>query len=222
MSLRSCTVAGLAILVIGGPCPRAFAAAYNACGPYVQIAAAYNAVASGFDGKGYFASDEELMLVPRLDPGTGWSAAVGWRWSANAFEISYCRSVHDCSYLDTALSTASYNLVDLNFKHFYQIDRRFQPYFSADFGVPGWFGVKQGSFSTATGLANGDLSYTGLVLGGGGGVAYHLTPRFAVIAGAAARWFWITDLNTGAGVNWQVSGLSAFSPAAVLGMTYVF
>lgn len=222
MSLRSCGIAGLAVLAIGGSCPQAYATAYNARGPYVQIAAAYNSVASGFDGKGYFNSGDELMLVPRLEPAAGWSMALGWRWSANAVEIGYSRSVHDCSFLDTALGTATYHLVDLGFRHFYRIDRRLQPYFSVDFGVPGWFGLSQGSYDNATGASNGGVRYTGLMLGGGGGVACHLTPRLALTAGAAVRWFWITDLTTGAGVAWQVSGLSAFSPAAMAGVSYSF
>jgi hypothetical protein len=115
------------------------------------------------------------VLLPDVDAAVGFNVAAGFRAPADAFELSYDHSNHSGSFQSMPLDS-TFNAVNFDWKHYFQIDEKLQPYTLLGMNFP-WLDIHDGAFR---GSAVGDATLYGIGMNLGGGAAYYLTPQLSV------------------------------------------
>lgn len=116
-----------------------------------------------------------VVLLPDVDPGIGFNVAVGFRGPEDAFELSYDYSDNPGSFQGMPLDS-TFNAVNFDWKHFFRIYDRLQPYTLFGMNIP-WLDIHDGAHRGST---VGDATLYGIGMNLGGGAAYYLTPQLSV------------------------------------------
>lgn len=184
-------------------------------GTYLAITGAYNEIGGDFDGQTVLSAPTEIVLVPEVQGDWGWGISFGGRGQKWAGELTYLRSKHDITFLG-AKGEAVYNQVSLDFKRYFLVEKRLQPYLLFGWIPYAWLVEKDGSASaTDVGDATFLCVATGLNLGGG--LAFYVHPNVSLHGGVIYRWISFGDAKgvegvvrdieeslDGSGVNYQI------------------
>lgn len=122
------------------------------------------------------------IVLPELDPGIGWGAALGFRGKRISVQFSYTTSTHDDDFLGTSLED-DFRTYNLDFKHHWNIDGALQPYLLLGVTVP------RLTISDGANLGGniGDATLQGLGANLGGGATLYITPHLALFGEALYR-----------------------------------
>jgi hypothetical protein len=197
-------------------------AGYVKNGVYIGGLFTYNNMSGDFDDSSYFLSSSGLYDAPDVDSGAGFGIVLGVRGDSGAMELGYQRSTHDThsSFADIGASTATYNVVDLNFKVdlLQNVDflarNRIKPYVLFGFGIP-WLTVQN---SATDGHSFEDETFVGVELAVGVGVAYYFHPQWAITGGVIHRWNWFGSVEGGSLDDSLLEKALGFT----LGLAYTF
>lgn len=138
----------------------------------------------GLNGEDVLYDAEELIVIPKLRPGSGFGIIFGRRTGNAAVEIIYQQTKNDAEWLG-AIGESMNHVIDLNMKYFMFGKSIVQPFLLLGLGGE-WFSVPGGS-ATLDGLTSGDSSYRGFTFTPGGGLAFYPIPRLALSVGAGYR-----------------------------------
>lgn len=186
-------------------------------GFYIGVGAAYNSLEGDFDGETVLIGCCDIILVPKVDNGTGYKVVLGGRTSRSAGEISYIQSDHDVTFLG-AKGEAELKMLNFDWKPFFQSSQRIQPFILLGLNFTE-FTLKDGS---SDGFSVGDAKFNGIGLNLGGGIAYYFTSRIALSVGLTYRWISF-DSAEGVGPNESLADSLISSGFNVdTGMTFTF
>jgi opacity protein-like surface antigen len=115
------------------------------------------------------------ILLPDVDSGAGFEIGVGFRTIGDAFEITYDNVEHGGSFQGMSLDSHE-QLVNLDWKHFFLIDKHIQPYTLLGMNIP-WYEIENGA---RKGPLVGDATLYGIGFNAGLGAAYYVTPQLAI------------------------------------------
>lgn len=172
-----------------------------------------------FDGQsGLVEPNSGAMLVlPELDPATGWGATIGYRSKRISVQYTYTESKHDDDFLGTSLED-DLQTYSLDFKHYWNVEGSLQPYLLLGITVPR-VTVKDGA---NLGGNVGDAKFQGLGGNLGGGATLYITPHLALFGEAFYRWADF-DRASALGVHADIQGhLDASGIGVRGGLTYTF
>ncbi len=141
----------------------------------------------------------DLSLIPSLSTGTGWGLFIGHREEAYALEVSFWQSSHTATInggvagssqqtpvtIASAVGTALYNSINVDFKRYFLTDLPVQPFLDLGVSFP-WVDISNADIDGAGNLYT--LTLSGLAVNVGIGVEYYLIPEFSIVAGAYQRW----------------------------------
>ncbi len=146
-----------------------------------------------FDGSSYYqrVGGEEIIVLPRLDRRNMFRGILGFRAPKAAFELSYERSRHNGTFMDT-VSKATFQAVNADARYFFATHGRIQPHVLAGGSLP-WFTVTDGSFLRD---AVGDARFRGFGVNSEAGVTVYVHPQLGISAGYRYRVMWF-DRATG-------------------------
>jgi hypothetical protein len=170
-------------------------------GTYIGINLIENQMFGDFDNTTSYFGLDEILDVPYVDDGRGFSVVLGSRGPKGAFEFGYQRTRHDTiSMLTLSEGEASYSVIDLNFKVDVFARDRTRPYVLFGFGFP-WLTIEDGLIELDYDYyiddyvisSFDDATYYGFALNAGAGVAYYIRPQLAVTGGLIYRWNWFTS-----------------------------
>jgi hypothetical protein len=171
-----------------------------------------------FDGQTILTEPTGVMLaLPEVDPGLGWGLTVGYRGESNSIQYTYTASTHDDEFLGTS-EEDDFKTYNLDFKHYWNVERRFQPYVLLGVCVPRLI-IKDGA---SNGVVSGDAVFQGIGANIGGGASLYLAPRLALFGELFYRWTEM-DRARGLGVNRDIMGhLDGSGVGLRGGLTYTF
>ncbi len=171
-----------------------------------------------FDGQSILVEPTGVALaLPEVDPGLGWGLTIGYRGVRNSLQYTYTASTHDDDFLGTSQED-DFKTYSLDFKHYWNIEQRLQPYVMLGVSVPRLI-VKDGANN---GVVSGDAVFQGIGANLGGGAALYLAPRLALFGEAFYRWTEM-DRARGLGVNRDIMGHLDGSGFGVRGgLSYTF
>jgi hypothetical protein len=147
----------------------------------------FTAGVTGSQGLGDLDGESVLLgpstvLLPSMDAGVGFNVGFGMRTFADAFELTYDQGFHSGSFQGAKLDSIDH-VVNFDWKHFFLIDRRVQPYTLLGFNIP-WLDIEDGAHK---GAKVGDATLYGFGMNLGGGAAYYLTPQMSIYFQAVMR-----------------------------------
>jgi len=147
----------------------------------------FTAGVTGSQGLGDLDGESVLLgpstvLLPSMDAGVGFNVGFGVRTFSDAFELTYDHGFHSGSFQGASLDSIDH-VVNFDWKHFFLIDRRVQPYTLLGFNIP-WLDIEDGAHK---GAKVGDATLYGFGMNLGGGAAYYLTPQMSIYFQAVMR-----------------------------------
>lgn len=151
-------------------------------GMYLGVSIPYVSMGHDFDGQTFFTGPNDIVLVPKVDSDFGLGLSVGFRSANAAFELNYVKSSHEATFAGFA-GDVEYQQIGFDVRILHRRQQT-QPYFLLGLFFPELI-VKDGS--ATTGGSIGDASYRGIGADLGGGLLYHLHPRFALDFGVLYR-----------------------------------
>jgi len=187
-------------------------------GFYLTGAFVYQAIEGDFNGKKVLIGPDAI-LVPKIDPGLGFSLGFGGRSERASFEFTYVRTVHDTNF-GGLQSEAVFNAVNLDFKIHMMLESRLQPHILLGLAFP-WLEVKDLSVN-----ADGDVgnaSFFGIGGNFGGGFTYFLNPQLGLFATGGYRLATFLSAEGVEGVSGSLDkGLNASGWFANFGVSFTF
>ncbi len=175
-----------------------------------------NTIGGDFDNSTFYTSDTAVYDVPEINDGQGFAVTLGHTSAPVSFEIGYLRTIHDThtTFTDIGDQEAAFNAIDFNIKLHIIKEGRFRPYVLFGFGIP-WITienskVENGSYSAET--------FRGISGNLGAGLAFYITPRIFVNAGAMYRFSSFRRVD---GMSLDTNLFSS-GPSYFLGLGYTF
>lgn len=167
-------------------------------GVYVGASEVPNFTLDGvtFNGSTYYRSvtgNDEVLILPRLQPKSTIRAVGGFRLDRGSFEVSYERSTHVGTFLGQT-GQATFQTLNFDERIYALTRRRIQPYGLLGLSLPR-LTVKDGA---AVPDQVGDGSFHGFGLNSEAGVTVFPVPRLGVSAGYRYRVMWF---DSAAGVS---------------------
>lgn len=192
-------------------------------GFYMGITLPYNTIGGDFEGNSMLIGPDEIILVPKVEGDFGWGIALGGRGKKWAGELSYLRSTHNVTWLG-AQGEAVYNLVTLDFKRYFLVDKSVQPYILLGWIPSAWLTVKDGSADVFGRV--GDATFIEIFSAGldlGGGLAFYLHPRVAINTGILYRLVYFATAEGVIGEPGDIEdSLNASGLSYNVGLTFTF
>lgn len=184
-------------------------------GFYLGVMMVQNSMSGDFDNTTVYYTSTTLYDVPDVDNGSGFGIAAGYRMDRGVYEMAYQRTSHDTnsSFTDVG-DSASYSVLDFNFKYDVAKLEKIRPYVLLGFGIS-WMTVED---SSTDGYDLEDETFLGHCWNLGAGMSYFFNPKLAVTGGIVSRWNTfksVEGVELGSKLKEKAVGLS-------IGMTYTF
>lgn len=141
-----------------------------------------------FNGSTYYRSitgNNEVMILPKLEPKSTIRAIGGYRLTRGSFEVSYERTNHEGTFLGQT-GQATFQALNFDERIYALTRRRVQPYGLLGLSLPR-LTVKDGA---AVGDQVGDGSFRGFGLNSEAGATVFPVPRVGVSVGYRYRLMW--------------------------------
>lgn len=137
-----------------------------------------------FNGSTYYQSmtgNNEVMILPKLEPKSTIRAIGGYRLTGGSFEVSYERTNHEGTFLGQ-IGQATFQALNFDERIYALTRRRLQPY--------GLLGLSVPRLTVKDGAAVGDGSFRGFGLNSEAGATVFPVPRVGVSVGYRYRLTW--------------------------------
>ncbi len=188
-------------------------------GFYVGGSFLLQGIEGDFDGDDalFESGGNDVILVPEIDPGAGFSLVAGWRTPRVAFEMSFRTTWHETEFGGSEVGDAVLYAVDMDVKPYFFTEEPVQPFLLAGISMP--FLVLEDALSEDGGVTfDEDATLTGLGFNFGGGFSMFATEQFAVHLTGGYRFAWYFDAE-GDEIDDDLDGQGFF---ASVGVTFTF
>jgi hypothetical protein len=212
-SLVTCPAVHAEEELTAAPPPGTFAAQE---GFYIGVARPYNSISGDFNGNQVVIGTDDIFLLPTVKSSYGTGILIGVRSVDSAIELSYLRSKHDATWLGTKTTEATFQVVNVDYKKYFFVEHRIQPYI-----LIGWVPLAQLTIKDASTNATSvnDASFQSFFINFnfGGGIAFYAHPRislyasmyyrylnFTSVKGSTSKWANLDDNLDGSGTNYSM------------------
>jgi hypothetical protein len=169
------------------------------------------------------ATEVEADFVPSIERNFGFGVLIGHREGPWACEVSFYRSDHTSTYVEsinnsfspvTVTTPASLQSIDINFKRYFFTQLPTQPFINIGFSFP-WLWVRQASYVAPPTLDSyywrDDETYSGIGFDLGAGLEIYMDNDFSLLGGVFQRWGGFQQVNGGFKTPGQIHFDSNFS-----------
>ncbi len=165
-----------------------------------------------------FLSGVDTIVLPEIDVGDGPGGVFGYRFEQAAFEFSYYETKHDSEWTGTDFDT-KFQAFGIDFKHYYLIDQRLQPFLMLGILFPK-LTIENGSSQGAL-IDDGELE-DDLAIRFGGGLSLFLTSRIQVGGHVVYRFLQQYDEAEGVAPKGPIPDVDGGGFTAAVSLTYTF
>ena len=190
-----------------------------------------------YDGTSYFRTKDEYFAIPKLSNGVGPGLRLGILINNRlAMEFGYVITKHrysaeihtfagqdpDSGSVHKASGNVFVHAGNLALSGFYPINQALQLYASyLDFSIS-VENIEQASYAFSDTAAFGDVSYTAMVLGIEGGIAWNLTKKIRFNLGIFPAWHMVVAVKGITGEEYETEAISNFRLQSNFGITYLW
>jgi outer membrane protein W len=213
----------LLVVLIAAPC--ALAQGYAKQGFYLGLYVPYNSVSDeDFDGTSYLTDEEAdvLVLVPEVDSALGLGIALGYRFSKASVEINYLWSNHDAEWSHNGLiatgDEAELSIFNLDGRYYFNTADAVQPFLYGGINIT----TLTAKDFAADASGPDDAEYHGAGINFGGGVAFYITPQFALNGTLYYRYVTMTSLDAAGESGSLDDDMDASSVNLMVGASFTF
>jgi hypothetical protein len=191
--------------------------------PYIGISADYIILTGGFDGKSYFQTTSERILVPKLTPSMGFGLQFGARIGTGAVDFAYYFARLPYTSMEDGFSGTSTNhfIRFLGFKKFlsYSAEKMIQPYIDVDLSASvSHFEKISYSFSNPSVFKS--ANYGGILIGIGAGTLFRLSEHMALDIKVLPELFIGTDVKPKNGTDYNIKKFNNLFIISSFGVNY--
>ncbi len=192
--------------------------------PYLGASGGNFILLGKFNGSTYFESDEDIILVPKIQPSTGPGIVAGLRGPNGFFETYYFISRSGYTTMESGYSgTCTQHLVRLLGVGMYLTGQgnRLRPYYDMEMSVQF---TRFEKVAYPIGLPDYPASalYSGLIFGMGGGVQWMLTDWLALDFRVLPEYYMGTDLRVKGRDRYSISRFGNLMLQSTLGLKFYF
>jgi hypothetical protein len=193
--------------------------------PYMGVSAGALIFAGSFDGASYFQTDEDILLVPSINPAWGLGGVVGIRLNNGAGEIGYYYYRSEYTTMENDYSgECAIHLIRVpgitKYLNRYA-DWRLNPY--VDFEMSVSFSVFD---KIAYPIGQSELpasgSYGAFILGLGGGTLFRISDQFSLDLKILADYYMGTDIRVKGRDRYEISKFGNLLLQGNIGLKYCF
>jgi len=182
---------------------------------YLSVELFQQTMSDEFDGYSFYSDGINLYTIPKLETGSGFRVALGFRQRKIAVEAAYATTSHETNWLGR-VDKARHHELEAVVAGYLNPDGLFQPF--GDVGLVLHFLVAQrGGLDLETELPVRETFSGGLGLRLGGGILMKIAPEIALRGELAYR---VARFRTLAGRSFNT--ISANTPVFAAGLVYTF
>jgi hypothetical protein len=183
----------------------------------------YAFLEGSFNGRDYFTTDEEIIIVPDIKGAVGFGLSIGANFRKFSYDFSYYRSIHRYNYSDANFEgTCTNNIIRfLGIKGYFNPDKWFNPFI--DFDISGhWITLEKGAIRSETPENIIPATYGGISMGLGGGISFQAGRNISFDIGTVASWLVGTDIKAKKSKDYEISRFSNLLLNSSFGITWHF
>lgn len=193
--------------------------------PYTGVSADYIILTGSFDGKSFFTTEEEIVLVPELNPALGLGILFGIKMGTGAIDFAYHVSQMEYSSREDGFSgkSTTHLIRYLSFKKYFKSfsDKTIQPYVDIDLSVA-FSHFKKISYLINNQAEVRSANYGGIIFGTGIGSQISLSKSLALDFKVLPELYIGTDIRSKASERYEITKFNNFLLISSIGINYYF
>jgi len=189
---------------------------------YLGGSAEFVMIAGSFDGESFFEIDNQVIMVPKIDPGFGFGINGGFRFGNFAIDFQYKRSGHNATLMDGSSTTCNMNVIKfLGFKSYMGNTHLIKPFI--DFDLSGsWIKIAEASYWYDSPANLTWASFGAVILGLGIGTEIRPHKRIGIEIECLPAWYVGTDTKGIERINYEITKFGNFKLDGSLSLIYYF
>jgi hypothetical protein len=192
---------------------------------YLGLSADYIMLKGSFDGKSFFQTDSEIILVPALKPSPGFGAFFGIKMSRTAIDFAYHFSKMDYTTMEEGFSgkSTTHLIRYLGVKRYFRTSdkKKLKPYMDLDLSVS-FSNFEKISYLHGDKSQFGSAKYGGVIFGVGMGVQIILSNKLALNFEVLPELYIGTDIKSEESKRYEIKKFNNFLLLNSLGICYYF
>ena len=205
--------------------PATNAGSKKALQPYIGISADYILLTGSFDGKSFFQTTDETILVPKLSPSIGFGVQFGVKIGNGALDFAYHISRMEYTSMVDGFSGKSTNhfIRYLGFKRYFNSfeEKKVKPYLDFDLSMS-FSHFEKISYSLNNQSDYKSANYGGVIIGAGIGSLINLTKNLALDFKVLPEVYIGTDVKPEGGTDYTIKKFNNFLLINSFGLNYYF
>ncbi len=193
--------------------------------PYTGISADYLLLAGSFDGKSYFTTDNEIILVPRLSPAAGLGIMFGIAMGNGAIDFAYHISRMNYTSLEEGFSgkSTTHLIRYLGYKGYFKsfTGKKMRPYLDIDLSIA-FSHFENISYSRSNINEVRSANYGGIIFGVGVGSQFSLINNLAIDLKILPEFYTGTDIRSKESKRYEIKKFNNFLLINSIGIVYFF
>jgi hypothetical protein len=193
--------------------------------PYTGISADYLLLAGSFDGKSYFTTDNEIILVPRLSPAAGLGIMFGIAMGNGAIDFAYHISRMNYTSLEEGFSgkSTTHLIRYLGYKGYFKsfTGKKMRPYLDIDLSIA-FSHFENISYSRSNINEVRSANYGGIIFGVGVGSQFSLINNLAIDLKILPEFYIGTDIRSKESKRYEIKKFNNFLLINSIGIVYFF
>ena len=193
--------------------------------PYVGISGDFILLEGSFDGESYFTTEEEIILVPKLDPSFGFGALVGFKIGNGALDFAYHYSRMEYTSLEDGFSgkNTTHLIRYLGFKKYFKsfAEKKFQPYVDFDLSIA-FLRFEKISYLINSPSEVRSANYGGVIFGAGIGSQMELSKSLYIDLKILPELYIGSSIRSKDSERYEIKKFNNFLLISSIGLNYYF
>jgi hypothetical protein len=193
--------------------------------PYLGISADYIFLTGSYDGKSFFQTDSEIILVPELKPSPGFGAFFGIKMSRMAIDFAYHFTKMDYTSMEEGFSgkSTTHLIRYLGLKRYFKTsdEKKLKPYIDFDLSVS-FSHLEKISYPTVDISDMRSANYGGAIFGAGLGTQIMLRNKIALNLEVLPELYIGTDIKSEGSERYEIKKFNNFLLLNSVGLSYYF
>jgi hypothetical protein len=193
--------------------------------PYTGIAADYIFLTGSFDGESFFTTDDEIILVPKLQSDFGFGILFGFKMGKGAVDFAYHMSRMEYTSMEDGFSgkSTSHFVRYLSYKRHFNTteEKRFIPYVDFDLSIA-FSHFERISYPLNNQAEIRSANYGGVIFGAGIGSQLYLTEKLTLDFKVLPELYIGTDIRSKNSERYEITKFNNFLLISSIGLNYYF
>jgi hypothetical protein len=193
--------------------------------PYTGISTDYIILTGDFDGKSFFITEEETILVPKLKPAIGFGILFGIKMGNGAIDFAYHITKMDYTSMEDGFSgkSTTHLIRYLSFKKYFTTssEKKIKPYLDFDLSIA-FSHFEKISYALYDKSEIRSANYGGVIFGAGIGTKIDLTKNLALDLKILPEIYIGTDIRSEDSERYEIKKFYNFLLVNSIGLNYYF